>query len=213
MGPGTRKIWHFFAKKHTSFEALIRKKTCKPGIIFPPCWHDGHRQIHLEILHSPFFVFLDVGPYTFSGFKLVWPLGLHSVRAAVVSDYAFRTPKGKTNPQTVIPATGTTSYTSFRHEQEAHFFCAVLNSRPVDAYIRSFSSAGRGFGAPFVVSKFLIPAFSAKVPLHRELESLSKECHKVAAAEDLVSLKKLESDVDRCAARLWGLSPDDLASL
>ena len=44
----------------------------------------------------------------------------------------------------VIP-TDTSSLIPFKSEAEAHYVCAILNSTLVRFYVRSYSSAGRGF--------------------------------------------------------------------
>jgi len=137
-------------------------------------------------------------------------MGASEMRAAVLSTYSFSVKGGLTSPKCVIPATGTTSYASFLSEDEAYYFCAVLNSSLVNAYIKSFSSAGRGFGAPSIVSKFNIPLFDPKLELHLKICDLSKSCHKFAAEGKKEILHKKEKEVDIYTAKLWNISEQEL---
>ncbi len=91
--------------------------------------------------------------------------------------------------------------------------CAALNSTLVDAYIRSFSSAGRGFGAPSVVSKFNIPEYSQSKTLHQTLSRLSIECHKAAANGSPEEVAAVEAKIDKAAAKLWGITDDELKGI
>jgi hypothetical protein len=68
----------------------------------------------------------------------------------------------------VIP-TDTTSLIPFKSEAEAHYVCAILNSALVRFCVRSYSSAGRGFGAPSVVKHFGIPKYEKGNEGHRRI--------------------------------------------
>ena len=48
-------------------------------------------------------------------------------------------------------STDTTSFMVATKREKAHCLCAVLNSDLVNDFIGSFSSGGRGFGAPSVM--------------------------------------------------------------
>ena len=63
------KIWHFFAKKHTSFEALSEKELANLGSYSRPAGMTDTGEFIYEILNSPFFVLFNVGPYLSSNSK------------------------------------------------------------------------------------------------------------------------------------------------
>jgi len=94
-------------------------------------------------------------------------------------------------------------FISFSKENEAHYLCALLNSEIVNNYISSFSSAGRGFGAPSIVSKISIPPYDEKQSQHRALADISRECHKESAKGNDKELVLLEEKLNILAAKLW----------
>jgi hypothetical protein len=90
-----------------------------------------------------------------------------------------------------------------RTADEAHYLCAILNSRPVDEFVRSFSSGGRGFGAPSVVKNLAIPRFDAMQKTHRLLAELSREAHtEVDRGHEIADL---ERRMDGAVEELWNL--------
>jgi hypothetical protein len=117
--------------------------------------------------------------------------------AAVVSQH--KTPFGY---KTVI-ATDTTSLFATNNELEAHYLCAVINSKPVREFIKSYSSAGRGFGAPSVMRHVGIPLFNPKNRLHIELAEVSKELHALKIKESLEEISNLEAHNDTLVKRLF----------
>jgi hypothetical protein len=102
-----------------------------------------------------------IGPYTVARYRVVWKRMAGDLVAAVISQH--KTPFGF---KTVI-ATDTTSLFATEHEQEAHYLCAIVNSKPVREFIKSFSSAGRGFGTPSVMENVGIPQFDAQQKARR----------------------------------------------
>lgn len=55
--------------------------------------------------------------------------------------------------------------------------CAILNSALVLFCVRSYSSAGREFGAPSVVKYFGIPKYERGNEVYQRLSELSKNAH------------------------------------
>jgi hypothetical protein len=94
----------------------------------------------------------------------------------------------------------------------AHYVCALLNSSPARAFVRSFSSAGRGFGAPSIMSHIALPEYDTSSPLHCALSSLSQKAHQLAALgkDSEKELRRVEEEIDRKAAELWELSGEEL---
>ena len=105
---------------------------------------------------------------------------------------------------TVI-ATDTTSLFPTGNEDEAHYLCAIINSKPVREFLKSFSSAGRGFGAPSVMEPVGIPPFDVSNTLHGELASHSKQLHKKKSRGLDIECTALEREVDDAVRRLFGL--------
>lgn len=100
-----------------------------------------------------------------------------------------------------VVSTDTTSFIPVEDKEEAHYLCAILNSSLVDGYIRSFSSGGRGFGAPSVVKNLAIPKFSASKSLHKKLAELSQDAH--ARVESQRDIGDLQKEINESAEELW----------
>ena len=119
----------------------------------------------------------------------------------------------------MIP-TDTTSLIPFKSEEEAHYVCAILNSSLVLFCVRSYSSAGRGFGAPSVVTHFGIPKYKKEDERHLRISELSKRAHGLAKRyyeqNDLEvrgDLMKVEKGVDKAVAGLYGITDEELETV
>lgn len=207
------QFWQFFSRKHLEDNILSDKAMDSLGA-YARFSGMNENSLHVyEVANGPFFTLFNVGSYTFSPFKVAWPMGASKMRAAVIGDYAFNLEGGRaTKAKCIVPATCTTSYVSFEDENKAHYFCAVLNSTIINSYICSFSSAGRGFGAPSIVSKIRIPDYNPDDKLQQQLSSLSKECH-AATLSHPERLDALECDLDFSAAKLWGITDAELKAI
>lgn len=148
---------------------------------------------------TAFYVMLGYGPYTISNFKVVWKRMSDDVFASVVSHH--KTPYGY---KTLIPL-GTTAFFSPESEAEAHYLCALINSMPVREHIKSYSSAGRGFGTPSVMEHVGIQKFDEKNKVHKRLSALSKSLHRLRTKGQTAAMEDLEEDVDRSVTELFGI--------
>jgi hypothetical protein len=136
---------------------------------------------------------------TFSNYKVVWKRMSNDIFAAVCSE--IKTPYGY---KKIIPL-DTTSFFATDNESEAHYLCAIINSKPVRDFIKSFSSAGRGFGTPSVMEHVGIPKFDPQNPLHQKLSEISKKCHQLKAEGKEKEIEKLEKENDRLVEQLFNL--------
>jgi len=159
----------------------------------------GSKPVRQLAERTEFYAMFGIGPYTVARYRVVWKRMAGDLVAAVVSQH--KTPFGF---KTVI-ATDTTSLFSTEHEAEAHYLCAIVNSKPVREFIKSFSSAGRGFGAPSVMEPVGIPQFDDKDLIHRKLAALSKSLHQKKAEGREFDCIELERDVDKAVGRLFGM--------
>jgi hypothetical protein len=75
-----------------------------------------------------------------------------------------------------------------------------------NAFFRSFSSAGRGMGAPSILKEIKLPRFDNKDVTHQKLAELSGECHEAAVSKEADVLERLEAQVSLNAARLWNVT-------
>jgi len=147
--------------------------------------------------NSPFYGQRDFGEYTFYKFKVAWKRMSNDIFAAVVSE--IRTPYGY---KKVIPL-DTVAFFATDSESEAHYLCATINSKPVRDFIKSFSSAGRGFGAPSVMEHIAIPKFDSENPLHKQLSELSKKCHQLKLEGKDSEIENLEKENEELVRNLF----------
>jgi hypothetical protein len=141
-----------------------------------------------------------IGPYTVARYKVVWQFMSNDIIAAVVSQQ-----KIVLGYKTIIPMK-TVALFALDNELEAHYLCAIMNSTSVREFIKSYSSAGRGFGTPSVMKHVGIPKFDAANEIHQKLAGLSKKLHDVKSKNKNEEIGSLENDVDHFVNDLFGIS-------
>jgi hypothetical protein len=146
---------------------------------------------------TEFYAMFGIGSYTFARYRVAWKRMANRMAATVLT--TWKTPFGN---KTVV-ATDTTSLFTAKNADEAHYLCAVLNSKTVDDFIRSFSSGGRGFGAPSVVKDLAIPPFDEGQPTHQRLAELSREAHE--AVDRNRDIADIEARLNDAAEELWNM--------
>jgi hypothetical protein len=161
----------------------------------------SYKKYHAEVA-ATFYSQYNVADYSFSRYKVVWKRMASDIVATVISQH--KTPFGY---KTIIP-TDTTSLFATENEAEAHYLCAVINSTPVREFIKSYSSAGRGFGAPSVMNHVGITKFNPNNKLHQKLAQLSKTLHDLKTKDKLDKVPELEREVDRLVYKLFGITKE-----
>jgi len=159
----------------------------------------GSKTVRQFAERTTFYAMYGIGSYTVKSYKVVWKRMASDIVAAVITQH--KTPFGY---KTVIP-TDTTSLFATDNEAVAHYICAIINSKPVREFIKSFSSAGRGFGAPSVMNYVGISKFDSKSTLHQKLAQLSKTLHDLKAKNKLDEVARLEKEVDCSVRKLFGI--------
>jgi len=152
-----------------------------------------------EQAKAPFYSQFNISEETFARYKVVWKRMTNDLIATVVSQ--LKTPFGY---KTIIPLE-TTAFIPTDNESEAHYLCAIINSKPVRKFIKSFSSAGRGFGTPSVMEHVGIPKFDPQNPLHQRLAEISKKCHQLKAEGKEKEIEKLEKENDKLVKISFGI--------
>ncbi|HGX92571.1 MAG TPA: SAM-dependent DNA methyltransferase [Candidatus Tenderia sp.] len=159
---------------------------------------------------GPFYSMFNVGDYTFAPWKVVWGRIGNRIESAVVSNVA-----GKP----IIPQE-TISLVACDNQEEAHYIATTINSTPFQFAAYSYSQAGgKSFGSPHVLENIRIPRFNPNDTIHSALSQLSRRAHALAsrayngdeAAQ--AELKRVEAEIDRAAARLWGLTEEELREI
>lgn len=152
-----------------------------------------------EHVNAPFYSQFNISEKTFSRYKVVWKRMTNDLIATVVSQ--FKTPFGFKN---LVPFE-TTAFISTQNENEAHYLCSIINSKPVRDFVKSFSSAGRGFGTPSVMEHVGIPKFDSNNKLHNELANISKKLHELKQSDSEEEVANYEKQVDQAVIKLFGV--------
>jgi hypothetical protein len=159
---------------------------------------------YLEPYGNPFYSTYNVGPYTFSPYKVVWPNIASDIRAAVVSE---------SDGRIVVPEHVVT-LVPFEDASEAHYVCAVIGSSPANFVVQSYSTrGGKSFGTPHVLENVHIPHFKPTDSIHRQLAALSQQAHGATAVGDAVRVREIETEIDQLAIELWGLTQQELEDI
>jgi hypothetical protein len=150
---------------------------------------------------GPFYSMFDVGTYTFAPWKVVWRY--------VASDFIVSV-ASPTEGKPVVP-NEKLMLVACRSEAEAHYLCAVLNSLPVRFAVRSFFVETQI--APHVLERLRLPRFNPRTSVHRRLAELSMRAHEAMASGLTERVAAIEAEIDRLAARLWGLTDEELKAI
>ncbi len=159
----------------------------------------GSKTVREFAERTAFYAMFGIGPYTMANYKVVWKRMTNDLHCTVVS--IIKTPY---NYKKIIP-TDTTSIIACEKENEAHYLCAIINSTSVRDFIKSFSSAGRGFGTPSVMKHVGIPQFDENNKLHLELSNMSIKLHALKREEKEEDIPFLEKENDKLVKSLFGI--------
>ena len=99
-------------------------------------------------------------------------------------------------------------------KDEAHYLCACLNSSVVNLAVVSHTQlGGKSFAQSNILKHIRIPRYNPQDAVHRRLAELSQAAHEAAQREDAAELARIEAEIDRQAAQLWGLSEAELREI
>ncbi|MBM4033868.1 MAG: hypothetical protein FJ291_19110 [Planctomycetes bacterium] len=150
---------------------------------------------------DPFYAICNVGPYTVSRYKVMWPEVATTVCAAVARPSDAKGDRPWVPDHTVVAV-------SCDEESEAHFVCALLNSGPAQGAILGYVVL---HPSPHVLQFINVPRFNDALPLHRTLSELSASCHETVARG--LSPHEVEAEIDEAAAQLWGITAAELDAI
>jgi SAM-dependent methyltransferase len=150
---------------------------------------------------DPYWSMFNVSPYTFAKWKVVWREQASDFTAAVIDAVEGR-PIVPDHKLMLVP---------LKTKKEANFLCGALNSSPcrfiVSAYAVSISMDTH------ILENVGVPEFDENKATHVRLADLSESAHKAAAKGNDAEVREIEAEIDRAAAKLWGLSDDELAEI
>ena len=136
---------------------------------------------------DPFYFLDNVGTYTFDPWKVVWREQNKQMVSCVVSTKKDEPLKGKL----IIPDSKVL-FCPLKDEGEAHYLCAILNSKIATDIIEGYTlELQRGID---ILDFIRIPKFDSTCELHLKLESLSKKAHEVFMNKE--QLTQIENEVN-----------------
>ncbi|WP_157049104.1 Eco57I restriction-modification methylase domain-containing protein [Syntrophomonas palmitatica] len=151
------------------------------------------RRYHLK-RNAPIYSCWNVGPYTFSPYKVAWAEISGKFSACVISSFNS---EYWDNPRVIIPD-HKLYFVPLDNEQEAHYLCAFLNAPQVADFIHGYVENTQ-IGTH--ITEYLdIPKFNAKRKTHIQLSEISQNAHQGAIdSEEAVS--RIEVIVKRVLKR------------
>jgi SAM-dependent methyltransferase len=153
-----------------------------------------------QFQREAFYAIQRIGTYTFAPWKVVWREVAHTLDAAVAPPFDDK----PTVPDHTLILIDCAS------NEEAHYLCAALNSSPVRLGVQAYIVLHPD---PHILEHIRIPRFDLKNPVHFRLAELSMLAHEAAKVGDEMRLREIEAEIDRWAAKLWGLSDDELREI
>ncbi len=150
-----------------------------------------------QIDSGPFYSMFNVGEYTFSPYKVVWPNMGDKAPAAVIS----KNNDGLIFPQHIITLVG------LDNPEEAYYICSIVNSSIFMLAANSYSQhGGKSFGDPHILENIKINHFDEKNKIHLKLAEFAQNAHAMVASNDSEKLVKLEAEIDELVASLYGIT-------
>lgn len=137
----------------------------------------------------PFYSTFGIGEYSFKPYKVVWCCMTYSPNFAVVSSV-----KDSFVGEKQVMPDNTIGYFSFDSENEAHFVCAIMNSKITAELLENRSNKSKWGISINMVKKIPIPKFDKTNKNHLELIELSKKAHKEA---DQTIITKIEEKINK----------------
>lgn len=152
---------------------------------------------------GPFYSVFGIGDYTFAPYKVVWQRIGSKLTAAVVSRKKVSLPI-----QDLVIPNDSTVFVPFEQEEEAHYFCTLLNSTPAQFVIRSTSVLATGsFASPHILDKIAISQYNLRDPLHEDLSALGQKAAVRASLGE--GTGDLEEEMNELVSHLWSLSREE----
>lgn len=134
-------------------------------------------------LHKPFYGLFGLGEYTHARYKVCW-VGLgFQPRFAVIEEIN----DALLGQKTVVPD-GTIYFMPFQHRAEAHFVCALLNSKLVCKFLSARSGKSKRGLSKKVVEQLALPKFNHEDERHVSLAEASLRLHEAFRRDERIVL-------------------------
>jgi hypothetical protein len=157
---------------------------------------------------GPFYSMFGVGPYTISRYKVCWPELADNLCVSVVGPVESKNCRNRV----VIPD-HTVCFIPFESHESAHYCSAVLNSSVAGTIVAGYITM---HPSPHILENIRLSKFDRGNEQHQRLSALSKSAHKWAkqpSEEARRRTTEIEAEIDRVAARIWGITDGELKDI
>lgn len=144
----------------------------------------------------PWYRLDNVGPYTFSKYKVLWKEQSKKMSCCVVSSLSNEYMSNRT-----VVTDSKVLFVPLEDELEAHYLCAVLNSKVIEEIVQGYTiNTNRGID---IVKNIRIPKYDANNKLHRELAYASIEAHQAYLERQEEVILKSESKINSIVSLIF----------
>ena len=158
---------------------------------------------------APFYTMYNLGEYTYAPYKVVWNQMGNKLSACVISKV-----NDKFLGEKLILPEHVLAFIPTDNPDEAHYLCAILNSSITDLILRSIAGGTKSFGTPKIIEDSIkIPKYDPNNKIHIQLSTLSKKAHKLASQNNIYELSKVEEEVDKIVAKMYGITGEELKEI
>jgi len=157
---------------------------------------------------QPFYFVYKLADHTLAPIKVIWNTMGTKLDATVVTTIKHYILGEKVPvPEHVL------AYIPVSTEDEAHFICSILNSSFVNLILQSIAKGGKNFATPEFINMINIKRYNSSDTLHKKLAELSKKAHQLAQQNQEDKIKKVEEEIDKTVAQLYGLTDEELREI
>ena len=152
---------------------------------------------------SPFYTMRNMASYSLSPWKVTWPEVGHTVTAGVCGPQEVDSEKPTLPDHTVVAV-------SCENKEEAYYIAALLNSSPAQLAIHGYVVL---HPSPHVLQHVNVPRYNSKDKTHKNLASLSIDCHAATSKGNQSGVQSYERQIDKEASELWRITPKELEQI
>jgi hypothetical protein len=153
-----------------------------------------------------FYSLFETGEFLVKPYKVVWKEISSYFYCAVQGNF-----KHELLTNTIVIPDHKLVIIPFENLVEAHYVCGCLNSSPTrfvaSTYIVSTQISTH------ILEYIKVPKFSESNPLHLQIAQISVQCHEQTSNGNNEQVLNLETDLDRCTAKLWKLTDKELKGI
>ena len=170
------RTYDYFYKKENGFIDILVSR----GI-----YKKHYKSINAK---APEYVLYNIGPYTFSPYKVVWKALASGMISSTIDSMDNRL---------IIPDHNVVMIPMY-DEDEAYYLSGILNTEIVSRFVNAYIS---WFFSTHILEHIFIPKYDAKNMIHKTIVKLSKEAH-ICIGQDEIKIKIIENNLNAMVENL-----------